>query len=252
MTTVSAPIRVLSWNVQGSRGLDVDSAARLVGAWLPDVVVLQEVQRRQASRLATALAMPSHRWVLKHWPVLHRAEGLAVLTRHRVVSSERFTLRRAAFWSWRRRVAVDVTIDTGDVVVRLLDVHLSPHGDRDGRLAEAHLLIDRAGAAVPPPVIVGDLNELPRQGAHAELVGAGWVDAWSRLHGDEPGATNWTVATPAGTPPSQRIDYVLAPSGSVVEDADVLTEPLDVIAALSDHLPVVATVRLPEPGRIGR
>jgi endonuclease/exonuclease/phosphatase family metal-dependent hydrolase len=252
VTSVSAPIRVLSWNVQGSRGLDVDAAARLIGAWLPDVVVLQEVQRRQTSRLASALGMPSHRWFLKHWPVLHRAEGLAVLTPHRLVSSDGFTLRRAAFWSWRRRIAVDVTVDTGDVVARLLDVHLSPHGDRDRRLAEAHMLIDRAGAAVPPPVIVGDLNELPRQGAHAELVGAGWVDAWSRLHGDAPGATNWTVATRVGAAPSQRIDYVLAPSGSVVEDAAVLAEPLDLIAALSDHLPVVAMVRLPEPGRIRR
>jgi endonuclease/exonuclease/phosphatase family metal-dependent hydrolase len=247
---VSAPIRVLSWNVQGSRGLDIDAAARLVSAWQPDVVVLQEVQRRQASRLAAALDMTSHRWALKHWPVLHRAEGLAVLTWHRLVTCDGFTLRRAAFWSWRRRIAVDVTVDTGDVVVRLLDVHLSPHGDRDGRLAEARTLIDRAGAAVPPPVIVGDLNELPRQGAHAELVGAGWVDAWSRLHGDAPGATNWTAATRVGTPPSQRIDYVLAPSGSVVEDAAVLADPLDEIAALSDHLPVAATVRLPEPGMV--
>jgi len=44
----------------------------------------------------------------------------------------------------------------------------------------------------------------------------------------------------------------LAPSGSVVEDAIVLDDPLEQLGALSDHLPLVATVRLPEAGRTGQ
>jgi endonuclease/exonuclease/phosphatase family metal-dependent hydrolase len=252
VTTVSVPIRVLTWNVQGSAGLDVDAAADLIAPCRADIVALQEVQRRQSERLAAALGVPSRRWVLKHWPVVHRAEGLAVLTPHRLVAAAGFTLQRAAIWSWRRRVAIDATVDTGDVVVRLLDVHLSPHDAGAGRLVEARMLIERAGAAVPPPLIAGDLNELPRQGAHAELVGAGWVDTWARLHGDAPGATNWTAGPRTGRPPTQRIDYLLAPSGFVVEDAHVLDRDLDNVAGLSDHLPLAATVRLPEPGRVGR
>jgi endonuclease/exonuclease/phosphatase family metal-dependent hydrolase len=251
---VSSAVRVLTWNVQGSHGLDVAAAADLLRIARPDVVALQEVGRRQAARLARALEMASHRWALKHWAVIRRAEGLAVLTPHRLVSCTRFRIRKGPFWSWRRRIGIDATVDTGAVVVRLLSVHLSAHGDAGIRVPEARLLIDRAGTAVPAPVIAGDLNDHPRDGGHGELVGAGWVDAWQRLHGDAAGATNWTSGPRAGREPTQRLDYVLAPPGSVVEDAAVLGPPrsIDEMGLLSDHLPLVATVRLPEPGRVFR
>jgi endonuclease/exonuclease/phosphatase family metal-dependent hydrolase len=242
----------LTWNVQGSAGVDVDAVARHIRTQSPDVVALQEVQRRQAARLAGALAMPNRRWALKHWPVIRRAEGLAVLTPHRIVGVDAFRIRGGPIWSWRRRIGIDVTIDTGAVIVRLLDVHLSPHDVEESRRVEARLLIDRAGRQVPTPLVVGDLNDEPRQGAHAELVGAGWIDAWQRAHGDAGGATNWSSGDRQGRPPTQRLDFVLAPSGSVVEDATVLDDPLELLGALSDHLPLVATVRLPEAGRTGR
>ncbi len=245
-------MRVLTWNVQGSAGVDVDAVARHIRAESPDVVALQEVQRRQAARLAGALAMPGRRWALKHWPIIHRAEGLAVLTPHRIVTVEAFRIRGGPIWTWRRRVGIDVTIDTGAVVVRLLDVHLSPHDADEARRVEARLLIDRAGRQVPAPLVVGDLNDEPRHGAHAELVGAGWIDAWQRANGDPGGATNWTSGDRRGRPPTLRIDHILAPSGSVVEDATVLDDPLEQLGALSDHLPLVAQVRLPEPGLTGR
>jgi hypothetical protein len=44
----------------------------------------------------------------------------------------------------------------------------------------------------------------------------------------------------------------LAPSGSVVEDAVVLDDPLEQLGALSDHLPLIVTIRPPEPGRTGQ
>jgi endonuclease/exonuclease/phosphatase family metal-dependent hydrolase len=249
---VSSAVRVLTWNVQGAHGLDVDAVAEVLAAARPDVVALQEVGRRQAARLARALGMAGHRWVLKHWPVIRRPEGLAVLTPHRLVTFTPFRIHRGLFWSWRRRVGIDATIDTGTVVVRLLDVHLSPNADPGVRIAEARLLIDRAGSAVPTPVITGDLNDHPRDGAHGELIGAGWVDAWHRVHGDLTGATNWTPGPRAGREPTQRLDYVLAPSGSVVEEAALLGAPRssDEMGVLSDHLPLIATVRLPEAGRV--
>jgi endonuclease/exonuclease/phosphatase family metal-dependent hydrolase len=86
-------VRVLTWNVQGSDGLDVDAAAHHIRGQSPDVVALQEVQRRQAARLASALEMPGRRWALKHWPIIRRAEGLAVLTPHRFVTVEAFRIR---------------------------------------------------------------------------------------------------------------------------------------------------------------
>ena len=46
-------MRVLTWNVQGSDGLDVDAVAQHIRGQSLDVVALQEVQRRQAARLAS-------------------------------------------------------------------------------------------------------------------------------------------------------------------------------------------------------
>ena len=66
-------VRVLTWNVQGAQGLDVDRTAAIIGSAAPDVVALQEIQRRQAMALARALSAPSRRWAFKHWPVRHRS-----------------------------------------------------------------------------------------------------------------------------------------------------------------------------------
>jgi len=246
-------VRVMTWNLQGSHGVDIAAVAAVVRAAAPDVLALQEVQRRQVERLAGALAMPSRCWVLKHWPVVHRAEGLAVLTPHPLVEARRFVLRRSWIWGWRRRVGVDVTVRTGAGPVRVIDVHLSPHDHGAHRLREVRILLAHAGRSPVPPVVVGDLNELPGGGALGALATAGWRDAWAAVHDDD-GATNWTGGRRGGRPPTQRIDYVLVPAGADVGSAVVIRGPhgdgvdhIDAMAELSDHLPLVVELR-PTPG----
>jgi endonuclease/exonuclease/phosphatase family metal-dependent hydrolase len=248
----AASITVLTWNVQGSDDLDIAAVAAIVRPAAPDVIALQEVQRRQARRLAEVLAVAEQRWAWKHWPLIHRAEGLAVLTVHRTTAVESFPIRHRPFWDHRRRIGIDVTVDTGHTVGRVINVHLSAHGDESVRAAEAHLIVSRAETAVPAPIIVGDLNDCPRAGAHAALMGAGWIDAWQHVHGDADGSTNWTPGERRGRAPTQRLDYVLAPSGSVIERALVFAEfeGIGDMGRLSDHLPLVATVRLPEIGMV--
>ncbi|MET0324110.1 MAG: endonuclease/exonuclease/phosphatase family protein [Ilumatobacteraceae bacterium] len=247
-------VRVLTWNVQGARGLDVARAAAVIGAAAPDVVALQEVQRRQAVALSRALSVRSRRWAFKHWPVVAPAEGLAVLSRHPLLDTASFPLRRRPFWDWRRRIGLDVVVGIGDRRVGLLDVHLSAHDVADRRRHEAVVALGRTGGRDPAPLIVGDLNDLPDAGAHAAFVAEGWIDCWRAVHGDGPpgsGATNWTSGPRVGRPPTQRLDYVLAPPGSTVRQCDVVEPaPLDELATLSDHLPLVATVELP-PGPDG-
>jgi endonuclease/exonuclease/phosphatase family metal-dependent hydrolase len=243
-------VRVLTWNVQGARGLDVARTAAVIRSTAPDVVALQEVQRRQTLALSRALSVPSRRWAFKHWPIVTRAEGLAVLSRHAVLDTTSFPLRRRPFWDWRRRIGLDVVIAIADRRVGLLDVHLSPHVDADRRAREAVIALGRTGGRDPAPLIVGDLNELPDAGAHVAFVAGGWIDCWRAAHGDGPvagGATNWTGGPRVGRPPTQRLDYVLAPPGSTVRQCDVVEPaPLDELATLSDHLPLLATVVLPD------
>jgi endonuclease/exonuclease/phosphatase family metal-dependent hydrolase len=239
---------VLTWNVQGSTGIDAEAMAAIIRAVEPDVVGLQEVQRRQVVELASALTMSSRRWAFKHWPFTARPEGLAVASPHRLVHAESFRLRRAPFWSWKRRVGIDATIETSSGTLRVLDVHLTSHDDRDQRVREAAALVSRAARRDPVPIIVGDLNDGPELSAPAELARAGWIDAWGAVHevGDV-GATNWTPGGRIGRPPTQRLDYVFAPPGSTVTSCTIPVDldHLDDAAGLSDHLPVVAELQLP-------
>jgi endonuclease/exonuclease/phosphatase family metal-dependent hydrolase len=135
---------ILTWNLQGSQGVDVAAVAGAVRELTrdrdPDVVALQEVQWHQARALGTVLGM-HHRWVFKHWPVRTWPEGLAVLSRERLVATRRVPLQGAPFWSWRRRVALLALVAGPDGQVGVADVHFSPHDAPALRRGEAARLV---------------------------------------------------------------------------------------------------------------
>jgi endonuclease/exonuclease/phosphatase family metal-dependent hydrolase len=247
-------VRALTWNLQGSRGLDVAAAARVIGATSADLVVLQEIGRGQARALAAALGLDDRWWVFKHWSIRAAPEGGAVLTPHRLVATSSFVLRRGPFWSWRRRVAIEATISRRGERIAVIGVHLSPHDAVDERRGEARIVVERATTHDPRPIICGDLNEFPGGAGYDAFAAAGWLDAWRAVHGDSSelaGATNWTSGDRRGRAPTQRIDYVLAPPGWFVERCAVAVDGtrLDDAAALSDHLPVLAVLRPPSSQR---
>jgi endonuclease/exonuclease/phosphatase family metal-dependent hydrolase len=242
-------VTVVTWNVQGSAGLDVPGVAGVIGGAVPDVVVLQEIGWWQSRRLSRRLGM-ARRWAFKHlgW---RGPEGLAVLTAHRLVGSERFVLRRARWWDWRRRIAISVEIDRSGERFHVIDVHFSAHADGDDRRREAAIVLDAARRLPQLPVIAGDCNDAPGHPGPADLAAAGWIDAWTldRL-ADVDGSTNWTSGARRGRPPTQRLDYVFAPPGWTVVDAAVMAsaDRLDWFAERSDHLPVSAVLR-PQAGQ---
>jgi len=238
-------VRVLTWNLQGSKGLDVATVAAVIGASGADAVVLQEVGRRQCRALASTLGMDGRWWVFKHWSIKGVPEGGAVITPHRLIATSSFVLRRAPFWSWRRRVAVEATMSRDGQRFAVLGLHLSPHGDAEARRREADIVVERATTHFPQPIICGDLNEQPGEPGYETIGAAGWLDAWRTVHGagaEHLGATNWTAGERRGRPPTQRLDYVLAPPGWRVESCAIAvdTSRLDDAAVLSDHLPVAA------------
>jgi endonuclease/exonuclease/phosphatase family metal-dependent hydrolase len=248
-------LRVVTWNLQGSAGLDVDAAAGVLQEVAPDIAVLQEVQRSQCIRLAAACRMSGRRWAFKHWPIVSRPEGLAVLSCSPLSAAAAFVLRASWPWSWRRRVAIDATAVVERRPIRIVNVHLSPHDETDGRGDEIDRVIARRG--VVAPILAGDFNERPGAAPLRRLVEAGWTDAWA-LHqaaggaagsdgrADRPdaGATNWTANAAAGQPPTQRLDMIFVPDRWRVLSCWVVDEPLDRLARLSDHLPVVADLEL--------
>jgi endonuclease/exonuclease/phosphatase family metal-dependent hydrolase len=252
----SSSVRVLTWNLQGSTGVDTGAVADVIGRVGADIVMLQEIQRRQTWRLSSAMGMPGRRWAFKHWSIVTSAEGVAVLTPHRLVEARSFVLRRGPFWSWRRRVALEALCERAPQQFAVVNVHLSPHGEGARRRHEAALILLRSARLSPAPVIGGDLNDASGGPAYEEFTAAGWTDAWRAIHGDDEvaGATNWTAGHRLGRPPTQRIDYVLAPPGWLVESCTVAVDGarLDDASALSDHLPVAATLLPPATEAAGR
>ena len=163
----------------------------------PDMVVLQEVQRRRPARLAAAIGDDARRWAFKHWPVRHRAEGLACCRRTDSSGAAPFTLRRAPFWELA-----------------------SPHRSRGPSCRDDRLRGGRRPPVAPrrrrrraaggrrrpgpvgrrlPPVICGDLNDLPGEAAYA----ASSAPA-GPTRGGRPTATAEPTAPPTGPPVSGR------------------------------------------------
>jgi endonuclease/exonuclease/phosphatase family metal-dependent hydrolase len=244
----AAPVVVVSWNLQGSQGVDIDGVAEVLSNVRADVIVFQEIQRRQARRVAERLGITELRWAFKHFPLTTWSEGLAVLTPHRLAHTDSFVLRRAWFWNWRRRVGLLARVERGDETFGVINVHLSPHDAGDARRREAHRVVERARAEDERPLIAGDFNDLPGGPGYQVFTGSGWADAWmiDKLK-DADGPTNWTQGERRGRAPTQRLDFVFAPTGWVVADARVLAEPttMDWFADRSDHVPLLAELQPP-------
>jgi endonuclease/exonuclease/phosphatase family metal-dependent hydrolase len=233
-------LRLTTWNIQGRAGPDLRAVAGVLRTREPDVVLLQEVQRRQAQALAAELGW-SLGWRWKHWPVVLPAEGLAVLASGPVDGIEVEALAQPwSFWSSDRRIAVAADVDGARVVVTHLgagvgDVERSRQARRVARFAGPH------------GVIAGDLNTDPASSVIRTFRDAGFVDAWSEIHTEaDRGFTNWGGGRRT-EPPTRRLDYVLAGPGVAVVAAEVPSfgDPdFDRFGVLSDHLPLTVTLDL--------
>jgi len=244
-------LHLLTWNLQGSAGVDVDAVAEVITDQAVDTVVLQEVQRAQAGALSRVLGLPRYRWTFKHWPVVSRAEGMAIMTGRAEATFRTYVVRRAPWWSWRRRVGLDVTIpaaDGSDPAYSVVCMHLSAHHAAARRSREVELVLARHGQGAA--ILAGDLNDGPDGPVPAVILGRGWADAWTDRNGAVGGATNWTAGRREGRRPTQRLDYVFAPAGWSVRECRVVDAPLEHLAELSDHLPLVAVLE-PSGGNDG-
>jgi endonuclease/exonuclease/phosphatase family metal-dependent hydrolase len=218
-------IRVVTWNLHGSAQPDVGEVGELLRASGADVVALQEVQRRPARTLAAALGSVTAEWSFKHWPLPTPAEGLAVLSAHRLVDARTITLSKCAPpWSYRRRIAQLCALEVGGQTLRLVNCHLA-NDDADARLAQAQRLLTQHE---PGSFVAGDLNARPGGRVLRLLRDAGLRDARAEAHPDAA---------------DDYIDYILVPEGWRVVDAwspSAADSDLAMYRRLSDHLPVRA------------
>jgi endonuclease/exonuclease/phosphatase family metal-dependent hydrolase len=120
------------------------------------------------------------------------------------------------------RVAIVATVTTRAGMVTVANTHLQ--NDTVQAAEQLHALLELLGPEPPPKVLVGDLNLRTHEVA-SSFAAAGW---------DLAGGAD---SSPAKHP-YQRIDHI-ASVGFTIERVEVPAAPV------SDHRPVIATLRLP-------
>ena len=236
----STVVRLLSYNVRSLRQ-DTAALARVIRACAPDVVCVQEAPRffrwrKHAARLARSVG-------LTHVTGGATTTGpmiLAALRAHVEQSADLLLPRTPGLH--RRGLATAVLRFGSATRLGVVSCHLSLQAEE--RYAQAGLVRQHTAALdAPHAVLAGDLNESPSGRSFGHLAGT-FVDAYV--------AAPWgTAETFSAHRPERRIDAVLTtpdvrvlgcgvPRGLPgVTDAD--------LRAASDHLPVLAVVRIPGP-----
>ncbi|MFC5724603.1 endonuclease/exonuclease/phosphatase family protein [Streptomyces gamaensis] len=237
----SAVVRVLSYNIRSLRD-DLGALARIVRACAPDVVCVQEAPRffrwrKAAARLATATDLV----YVTGGATACGPMVLAPLRAHVEHTEDLLLPRRPGLH--QRGLATAVLRFGRTARLGVVSCHLSVNVEE--RLAQGRLILrqlEKQGA--PHAVVAGDLNDRPDGRTFRLLAGElqdGWTTApWGREH-----------TTRLGDP-EQRIDAVFATRGVEVLGCGVpmglpgVTEA-DLRAA-TDHLPVLAALRVPAAG----
>ncbi|MEV7520849.1 endonuclease/exonuclease/phosphatase family protein [Streptomyces sp. NPDC091371] len=236
----SAVIRVLSYNIRSLRD-DEDALARVIRACEPDLVFVQEAPlffrwRKHAARLAAK----SELVVLSGGATA--AGPLLLCSLRAFVERSEDVLLPLTPGLHRRGLATAVVRFAG-ARVGVVSTHLSL--DKAERGAQAGLLLDRvASMDVPYAIVAGDVNETPGGPAFSRLSET-FQDCWSVAPwGGEP-------TFPAAAP-DRRIDAVFASRGVEVLACGVPAGLPGVssrdLRTATDHLPVLAAVRLPAGG----
>ncbi|MFG1944665.1 endonuclease/exonuclease/phosphatase family protein [Nonomuraea sp. NPDC048826] len=227
-------LRVGTYNLRGLRD-DVRALVRVLTAMRADLICLQEAPRMvgwraRCGRLAARCGL---RLVAGQGMT-----GVAVLAgpRVRLLRAESGLLR--VFLGLEPRGLAAAVVEVGGAALAVGSVHL----DLDGRArlhhaAEAMARVRRLAAPYGAPVVLGgDLNENPHQ------------PTWRYLAGQ---LTDCYAAAPRGDGltftarrPGHRIDGLFAAPGIRVVSCGGVDATGDDLVAATDHLPVVAELRL--------
>ncbi|WP_267241189.1 endonuclease/exonuclease/phosphatase family protein [Streptomyces sp. PR69] len=233
----SAVIRVLSYNIRSMRD-DENALARVIRACAPDLVCVQEAPRFFRWRKhAARLAAKSELVVLSGGAT---AAGPLLLCSLRATVERTEDVLLPLTPGLHRRGLATAVVRFGGARLGVLSCHLSLQADE--RYAQAGMVLQRLAALdVPHAVAAGDVNDRPGGRAFRRLA-AELQDCWAVA----PWGGEYT-STPAD--PHQRIDAIFATKGVEVLGCGVPAglEGVsdDDLRAATDHLPVLAALRVP-------
>ncbi|MYS19703.1 MULTISPECIES: endonuclease/exonuclease/phosphatase family protein [unclassified Streptomyces] len=233
----SAVVRVLSYNIRSMRD-DTAALARVIRACAPDVALIQEAPRffrwrKAAARLAGATD-------LVHVTGGAPAAGPMILSSLRALVERTEDVLLPHTPGLHQRGFATAVLRIGAARLSVLSAHLSLNPAE--RFEQSGLLLDRlTGLGEPYAVAGGDLNERP-DGRAFTRVADRLQDAWAT----KPWGGEFTSRADR---PYQRIDALFATEGVEVLGCGVPHALRGVtredLAAASDHLPVLAALRVP-------
>lgn len=242
-------LRVMTYNVHSCIGMDgkidPERIARVIARARPDVVALQELDvgrsrtqgRDQAQIIAHSLEMDFH-----FHPTVHLEEeryGDAVLTH-----LPRFLLKAAPLPGLadkpqlEPRGALWMSVDLHGCEVQIINTHLGLIAAERTAQADALLGEDWLGNARcrAPVILCGDFNSLPSSPVCRQLA--------TRLNDVQIAARRHRPrSTFSGRFPMMRIDHIFVSPDIEVTGIEVPDSELARVA--SDHLPLVAELRIP-------
>ncbi|MCF3118214.1 endonuclease/exonuclease/phosphatase family protein [Streptomyces arenae] len=233
----SAVVRVLSYNIRSMRD-DTAALARVIAACDPDLVLVQEAPRffRWRKKLAR-LARAADLVILSGGGT---AAGPALLCSLRATVERTEDVLLPLTPGLHRRGFATAVVRFGGARLGVLSCHLSLQTDE--RYEQGGMLLDRlAGMGVEHTVAGGDLNERPN-GRTFKLLAGALQDCWAvRPWGGE--------YSSEADDPRQRIDAIFASRGVEVLGCGVPVGHAGItetdLRAATDHLPVLAALRVP-------
>ena len=250
-TTASA--RIMSYNIHAGRdlqrGSNLERVAALIDSLRADVVLLQEVDRSTARSGKIDQATVLSQRTGMHF-VFGRAldydggeYGIAVLSRFPVVTSRVVPLvapagaDSVAQAEAEPRVMLHVVLATPSGELHVVNTHLDHRGQSVARNAQVLQLLAYGAHDVPkgaPLVLGGDMNARP-DAVEMRALAVVFDDAWLGC-GTGPGNTF------RSDQPDRRIDYLMLVRVRCTRAQVIGTQ-------ISDHLPLVVDVQIPQASR---
>jgi endonuclease/exonuclease/phosphatase family metal-dependent hydrolase len=249
VASTDVSFRVMTYNVHRCRGLDrawsPERIAEVIASCKPDIVALQEVDVGrarsghvdQAEMIARDLGMD-----VQFFPALRVMEELygdAILTRWPARTVRAGPLPGLRLPGLEPRGALWSAIQIADARVQVINTHLSVLGRERVMQADALLGPDWLGHpdCDDTMILMGDLNATTRSRAYRRLA-ARLRDAQAPRRRGLP-----KRATFPSRYPTLRLDHIFVGRKVEVLDTRIVRTPLASFA--SDHLPVVAELRVP-------
>ncbi len=234
-------LRVLAYNVHHGEGtdgrLDLERIASVIRATSPDLVMLQEVDRKtqrtggvdQPAEYARLTGLQG--WFGAAMPFQGGEYGQMLLSRWPLRDPGVVPLPGTA--GREPRIAVTALVDVPQLGrIRCAGVHLDASRDDVDRFDQAGALLLQFGADGNPTLLAGDFNSTPESRVMQRILAP--TSGWADTAGESAAAT-----IPAGLP-KERIDYILASPRGIwrTVESRVIPEPV-----ASDHRPLLAVPR---------